>query len=385
MLNSHKELSTDLTLISFFVLALRSKKVFIKSTLQAFIFSIFFLHADWSAAQSSNDLNNKAQEPDRLEVLIPLDSKSPASDETYLQVITSSHESSDQVVQQIKTAQSSSLLKSPQIISVGIDDQTLEQVQEHFGADTRKVLKISEADAAKMQSSNHSEASAKLRWTLTILRFIANGSITTASLIITQDVSISKALFIGVMAGGATAALQYHTQVFANWLKNSYKMISVAEKMKLIKAGSSKDADHLIRKILSETEKYIKWGLLEVAFVKMIDLSMMVVGIPTSDVFWNTVLKSTASQGIFDVGVSNLSQQLAKKYPHLKQHIDNGEHIGMFTSSIISVFSAVGALIDLPLSDVGFAALAGGGIILNTYPSYQAFKIKRQCRALFVN
>lgn len=393
------ELSTDLTRISFFVLAKIHTRILTKKTFNILFCLNFFFGSSSSLAQSREDLKNNLMELNRLQTLIPLEAdqalpelesskstKNPLPSDAYLEVISTAHASHGELIQQIESLGISNQDKDqkPQIFGAGVDEQTLEQVRDRVNSPPELMQKVPETDISKLQNSNNSEVSKKLRWTLTLIRLLANGTVTTLSLFVTQDVGLGYAMFIGATVGVTTAALQYHTKTFANWLKNSYTLVRLAEQMKFLKPGASTRVDDLSTKILSETEKYVKWGLTEAVFIKMINLLTQLGSIPTSDVFWLTVLKSTASQGIFDIGITKLSQNLEKNYPHLKKNINNLEHAGLFSSSIISVFSALGALIGLPSADLGFMVLAGGGIILNTYPTYQSFKTKRQCRALFV-
>jgi len=221
--------------------------------------------------------------------------------------------------------------------------------------------------------------------TLSLVRFITNATTITAALVIGKDIPISHGIIIGMVAGGLSGYAQYKTNAIAKWLSQSKLLIEASRKI-----GLSKNQSEVLNKSeknLQEVEKFIRWGSIDMAFLAAINSVMMMLNIPVTGNLFETVIKSTASQGMMDIGVFNLSHYLKAQFPERENKINKMTSVGLFISSGISVMSAASALVGVTMTDLGFITLSTTGLVLRLYPTYSEWKrnktVLKSCLGLF--
>lgn len=284
--------------------------------------------------------------------------------------------------------------KEAQVQGIGVTTTGFNEISELEEA-VDKIKKsenvISENDSSQVVSQNVNQESDKkidtFNLTLTVIRFFLNTGTTTAGLVYGKNIDLGSALLIGVLTGSITAAFQYKTLAFGQWIDNSHLLIKTAQKLKLL--SKKAEADYKIaEKALKEAQKYSKWGLAEAAFLGVTTLAMVALNIPVNDNLISTVLLTTATQGFYDIGAINLTKSMKNKFPDSISKIDRSYQLAIFFGSGISVFAAISSLIGLPIGETGFILLMASGAIFNLYPAYDYIKKQyriKSCQKLFAN
>lgn len=203
--------------------------------------------------------------------------------------------------------------------------------------------------------------------TLALVRFIANGATVTVGLIVGKEIPLEHALIIGALTGTMSAAIQLKSDKVMKWLSNSVLLVNAATKFGLIKATPGEDPSRAA-KTLKEVEMYGRWASLEAAFLIVCETAMKVLEIPIAENIFSTVAKSTASQGVYEVGVLKTINRLDEMNPDLSSRHNVYKNLALFGGSGISVLAAVGALVGMPYANLGFLVLTGTGVVLNFGP-----------------
>ncbi|MCC2679835.1 MAG: hypothetical protein K0R29_2411 [Pseudobdellovibrio sp.] len=203
--------------------------------------------------------------------------------------------------------------------------------------------------------------------TLAVVRFIANGATVTIGLIVGKEIPLEHALIIGALTGTMSAAIQLKSDKIMKWLSNSVLMVNAAKKAGLIKSTPGEDPSRA-EKTLKEVEMYGRWASLETAFLLVCETAMKVLDIPIAENILLTVAKSTASQGVYEVGVLKTINRLEDMNPELASRHNVYKNVALFAGSGISVLAAVGALVGIPYANLGFLVLTGTGAVLNFGP-----------------
>lgn len=203
--------------------------------------------------------------------------------------------------------------------------------------------------------------------TLGLIRFIANNAVVTTGLVIGAGVPVEHALVIGTLAGAMSGAIQIKSDVVMRWLSNSVLLVNTAKRLRLLPQNEGLDATRTER-TMREVEMYSRWAMLETGFLLVVRTAMSVMNIPVTENLFMTVAKSTASQGIYEVGVLKATQQLERMNPRWAARSAVFKNVALFAGSGISVVAAIGSMIGMPFANLGFVVLAGTGLILNFSP-----------------
>jgi hypothetical protein len=200
--------------------------------------------------------------------------------------------------------------------------------------------------------------------TLSFVRFVANSGVVSVGLITGKGVPLEHAFMIGALAGALSGAIQLKsTQVFA-WLSHSVLLVNSAKRMGLI-SNTDGITPQRSERILREVETYSKWALLETGFLLSVHTAMGLLNIPVTENLFETVAKSTLSQGVFEVGILKASEQLEKMNSNWNNKVAVFKNVSIFAGSSISVLAAIGSMVGMPYSNLGFVVLTGTGLILN--------------------
>ncbi|MBY0554389.1 hypothetical protein K2P97_07665 [bacterium] len=200
--------------------------------------------------------------------------------------------------------------------------------------------------------------------TLGFVRFVANASVVSTGLIIGKGVAPEHALLVGTLAGALSGIMQVKSEALFKWLSNSVLLVKAAQKTGLLSKQETRFTQ-TAEKTLKEVEMYGRWASLEAGFLLICQAAMTILNIPVAENLALTVAKSTASQGVYEVGVMKAAQQLEKMNPRWSNKISVFKNVSLFTGSGISVLAAIGSMIDMPFSNLGFVVLTGAGIVLN--------------------
>ena len=200
--------------------------------------------------------------------------------------------------------------------------------------------------------------------TLAMVRFVANTGVVSVGLITGKGVPLEHALMIGALAGAISGGIQIKSaQVFA-WLSNSVVLVNSAKRLGLI-SNTNGIAPARSERILREVETYSKWALLETGFLLACHTAMGLLSIPVTENLFETVAKSTLSQGVFEVGIIKAADQLERMNPSWTNKAAVFKNVSIFAGSSISVLAAIGSMIGMPYSNLGFVVLTGAGLALN--------------------
>ncbi|MGZ3690424.1 MAG: hypothetical protein ACXVAX_02905 [Pseudobdellovibrio sp.] len=209
--------------------------------------------------------------------------------------------------------------------------------------------------------------------TLAVVRFMANATTVSLGLIVGKHISLEHAAMIGVLAGSMSAAIQLKSDMIFKWLSNSVLLVKAAKKIGLLSEtdnGEITRSEHIIK----EVEMYGRWASLEASFLAICQTSMALLNIPVTENLFATVAKSTASQGLFEVGVLKASKLLEQINPNWSEKSAQFKNISLFAGSGVSVLSAIGSMIDMPYANLGFITLSATGIVLNFSPKLAKLK-----------
>jgi len=218
--------------------------------------------------------------------------------------------------------------------------------------------------------------------TLALVRFIANGATVTVGLIVGKEIPLEHALIIGALTGTMSAAIQLKSDKIMKWLSNSVLLVNAAKRAGLIKSTPGEDPSRT-EKTLKEVEMYGRWASLETAFLLVCETAMKVLEIPIAENILTTVAKSTASQGMYEVGVLKTINRLEEMNPELSSRHNVYKNVALFAGSGISVLAAVGALVGIPYANLGFLVLTGTGAVLNFGPRLAKSKPVEQIMRLW--
>lgn len=213
---------------------------------------------------------------------------------------------------------------------------------------------------------------------LSLVRLVANTATVSTGLIIGSGVPVEHSLLVGALVGAMSGALQFKSEAYLKWISNSLLLVKTAKKMELL---SEKDTGYIStgEKTLNEIEMYGKWGLLEVGFLLVCQTAMSLLNIPITENLFLTAAKSTLSQGIFEVGVAKVTQQLEKT--KWRKNAAVFRDVSLFSGSSISVLAAIGAMAGIPFANLAFVTISATGVIFHKwrYTGRTAFR----CRTLF--
>lgn len=218
--------------------------------------------------------------------------------------------------------------------------------------------------------------------TLAVVRFVANSATVSVGLIVGKEIPLEHALIIGALTGSMSAAVQLKSTAIMKWLSNSVLLVNAAKRAGLIKDSPGEDPTRTAR-LLKEVETYGRWASLEAAFLIVCETAMKVLEIPIAENLLLTVAKSTASQGMFEVGVLKSISELERMNPELAGRHQVYKNVALFAGSGISVLAAVGALVGMPYSNLGFIVLTGTGAVLNFGPKLMRTKTVDQLMRLW--
>jgi hypothetical protein len=200
--------------------------------------------------------------------------------------------------------------------------------------------------------------------TLAMVRFVANTGVVSVGLITGKGVPLEHALMIGALAGAISGGIQLKSaQVFA-WLSNSVVLVNSAKRLGLISNAEGIPPSRSER-MLREVETYSKWALLETGFLLACHTAMGLLSIPVTENLFETVAKSTLSQGVFEVGILKAAEQLERMNPNWSNRAAVFKNVSIFAGSSISVLAAIGSMIGMPYSNLGFVVLTATGLVLN--------------------
>lgn len=200
--------------------------------------------------------------------------------------------------------------------------------------------------------------------TLALVRFVANTGVVSVGLITGKGVPLEHALMIGALAGAISGGIQIKsTQVFA-WLSNSVVLVNSAKRLGLI-SNTNGLTPASSERILREVETYSKWALLETGFLLACHTAMGLLSIPITENLFETVAKSTLSQGVFEVGILKAADQLERMNPRWSNRAAVFKNVSIFAGSSISVLAAIGSMVGMPYSNLGFVVLTATGLVLN--------------------
>jgi hypothetical protein len=200
--------------------------------------------------------------------------------------------------------------------------------------------------------------------TLGLVRGVVNGATVFAGLVIGKGIPMEHAALIGVLAGAISGGIQIKNEFFFKWLGDSVSFVNQAKRLRLIPDTDGADPSRAER-ILKEAVMYSKWASMEAAFLLVIQTSMAMLNVPITEGLLSTVLKSTASQGVYDVGTLKIADQFESINPRWARHTQTFKNIAAFGGSAISVLAAIGAMVGVPFANYGFVVLAGAGLVFN--------------------
>lgn len=200
--------------------------------------------------------------------------------------------------------------------------------------------------------------------TLGFVRFVANTATVSTGLIIGKGVSPEHALLVGTLAGALSGIIQVKSDALFKWLSNSVLLVKAAQKSGLLSKNET-GFTRATEKTLKEVEMYGRWASLEAGFLLICQTAMTILNIPIAENLLLTVAKSTASQGVFEVGVLKATNELEKINPRWTTKAAVFKNVSLFAGSSISVLAAIGSMIDMPFANLGFVVLTATGVVLN--------------------
>lgn len=198
--------------------------------------------------------------------------------------------------------------------------------------------------------------------TLGLVRGVINGATVFAGLVIGKGIPMEHAALIGVLAGSISGGIQIKSDFFFKWLADSVFFVNQAKRLKLIPNTDGAEPSRA-EKILKEVVMYSKWASMEAAFLLVIQTSMAMLNVPVTEGLLSTVAKSTASQGVYEVGLMKAADQLGLINPRWARHAQTFKNVTAFGGSSISVLAAIGTMVGMPFSNLGFVVLTAAGLV----------------------
>lgn len=217
------------------------------------------------------------------------------------------------------------------------------------------------------QPENRSFIKKHYNLTLAFVRFVANAGVVSTGLIIGKGVPVEHALLIGVLAGAMSGAIQLKSDLVFRWLSNSVLLVNTAKRLGLLR-GHDGNFAAAGERTLREMEMYGRWAMLEAGFLLVARTAMSLLNIPVAENLFLTVGKSTASQGIFEVGVMKSTELLGRMNERWASRAAVYKNVALFAGSGISVLAAIGSMIGMPFANLGFITLTATGLVLNFAP-----------------
>jgi hypothetical protein len=254
-------------------------------------------------------------------------------------------------------------LKTPYKLEVTMNDSA-EIASDALDLSLRRTID-SIAPSSKAQKINMRELiSQQYNLTLSFVRLVANSATVTAGLIMGAHVSPERALMIGLLTGALSGAIQLKSDAMYKWLSNSVWLVNSAKKLGLIKDQNTTQAEAFLKNF----EMYGRWGSIELGFLAVIQTSMALLNIPITENIFLTTAKSTASQGVFEVGILKATEQLSEMNPKWAAHSAIFKNAALFAGSGVSVLAAIGSLSNMPYANLGFETLTAAGLVLTFGP-----------------
>jgi hypothetical protein len=217
------------------------------------------------------------------------------------------------------------------------------------------------------QPENRSFLKKHYNLTLAFVRFVANAGVVSTGLIVGKGVPVEHALLIGVLAGAMSGAIQLKSDLVFRWLSNSVLLVNTAKRLGLLRSQDGNFAATGER-TLREMEMYGRWAMLEAGFLLVARTAMSLLNIPVTENLFLTVGKSTASQGIYEVGIMKSTEMLGRMNSRWASRAAVFKNVALFAGSGVSVLAAIGSMIGMPFANLGFITLTATGLVLNFAP-----------------
>lgn len=208
--------------------------------------------------------------------------------------------------------------------------------------------------------------------TLAIVRLVANTAVVYWGLVAGQGIRGDHALYVGLLAGAMSGAVQLKSEELYRWVENATYISNKAKKMGILKQTAEGVELPKAEKLIVESEKYTRWWVLEVGFLAACKGLMAWLGIPDGSDIWTTSIKSTATQGVYEVGVLKAATVLGKIKPQWASRANVFKNVSYFAGSSLSVLAAVAVMAGLPIANAGFIILGATGAVLNLAPKFVA-------------
>lgn len=204
------------------------------------------------------------------------------------------------------------------------------------------------------------ERAKRINLYLTISRFVFNSSaISTAFMI--SNVPAGPSMMIGALIGAMSASIQWNSDWFNKFTKNAYFLV---QQYRFLVGNDSKDYSDLslIEKMLSAlVERPLRMLAIESVFTGVVRLAMTAASIPISKSYTEVVATGWVSGGLFGIGVTSLSTQLEKDYPHLAGRIKIGRDLSFFAASILGNLASVLNASGVSIGETGLWIIGGTG------------------------
>lgn len=198
--------------------------------------------------------------------------------------------------------------------------------------------------------------------TLGVVRGVVNGATVFAGLVVGKGIPMEHAALIGLLAGSISGGIQIKSDFFFKWLADSVAFVNMAKRLRLIPNTDGAEPSRA-EKILKEVVMYSKWASMEGAFLLVIQTSMAMLNVPVTEGLISTIAKSTASQGVYEVGLMKAADQLGLINPRWAGRAQIFKNVSAFGGSTISVLAAIGTLVGMPFSNLGFVVLTSAGLV----------------------
>lgn len=204
--------------------------------------------------------------------------------------------------------------------------------------------------------------------TLALVRLVANTAVVYTGLVMGQGIRGDHALYVGLLAGAMSGAVQLKSEELYRWIERATFVTNKAKKMGILQSTEEGAELPKAEKLIIEAEKYTRWWVLEVGFLAACKGLMAWLNIPDGSDIWTTSFKSTATQGVYEVGVLRAATILGKIKPEWASRANVFKNVSYFAGSSLSVLAAVAVMAGLPIANMGFIVLGATGVVLNLVP-----------------
>lgn len=234
----------------------------------------------------------------------------------------------------------------------------------------RRKLDSKTRAALKGQFSSWFEKNYRITFALT--RGFINTSVTTWSLMASNEIPFPIALAAGSITGALSGSMQYWNGFFQHYLLKTIPSRYIPGE--LLRAG------------VKRIEPFFRWYLLEVTFVGAIQVTLAALGhgpegslahiVQTNLV---TSLATVGAQGFWDVAVTKVTRaKLAEATSILvKNRIQLRADLITLAISALSVSAMVGTLQNLPVANYAFGAMGTTGVLYFLKIWHSEWKCKR--------